>query len=109
LESHKTPSELDHATPDAGASGARKPALAPAFSALVRRAGETGVAGDRFVIAPAAREDLIDKHVRRLDTHPENPRNQANHNVRAFLYSRSRSELAQAFLLDRADLVAHYV
>jgi hypothetical protein len=32
------------------------------------------------------------------------PRNQANHNVR----SRSRSELAQAFLLDRADLLAHY-
>jgi hypothetical protein len=39
---------------------------------------------------------------------PENPRNQANHNVRAFLCSRRRSELAQAFLLDRADLIAHY-
>ena len=33
----------------------------------------------------------------------------ANHNVRAFLYSRSRSErLRRRLLLDRADLVAHY-
>src|SRR6266480_199596 len=32
LESDKTPSELDHAAPDASITGARKPALAPAFS-----------------------------------------------------------------------------
>ena len=52
--------------------------LAPGvFRSFVRRAGETGVAGDRFVIAPAARERTSShKHVRRLDTHPENPRNQ---------------------------------
>ena len=40
---------------------------------------------------------------------PENPRNQANHNVRAFLCSRSRSELARGVPASTAaDLVAHY-
>ncbi len=53
--------DLNNHAPDAGASGARKTTLAPAFSALVRRAGQAGIAGDRFVIAPSTREDLIDQ------------------------------------------------
>jgi len=38
---------------------------------------------------------LIDQHVRRLDTNAEDSRNQANH-------------YTPAFLLDCADLFAHY-
>src|ERR671911_395406 len=88
---------------------ARKTPLAPTSAALVRRAGEAGVAGDGSAIAQVAREDLIDQHVRRLDAHAEDPPNEANHRVRAFIPSRGRRELAQAFLLDRVDLLAHDV
>ena len=38
MESEKTPSELDHAAPDASVSGARKTALAPADAACFARA-----------------------------------------------------------------------
>ena len=55
-----------------------------------------------------AREDLVDQHVRRLNTDPEHSRNEANHRVRAVLRSGSRRELAQTFLLDCADLLAHH-
>jgi hypothetical protein len=47
LESDKAPSELDHAAPDASVTGARKPPLATAFSALIRRPCKAGVAGER--------------------------------------------------------------
>src|SRR5579864_2000677 len=46
--------------------------------------------------------------VRGLNADPKNSRNQPNHRVRAILRSRSGRELAQAFLLDRANLLAHY-
>src|SRR5262245_27031762 len=106
LEPEKTPSQLDHAAPDAGVTGARKTPLAPASAAFVRRAGETGVAGDGLVITQAAREDLIDQHVCRLDANAEDPRNETYHRVRTDLASRDRRKLAQASLLDRADLLA---
>lgn len=87
---------------------ARKTPFASTAAALVGRAGEAGVAGDGLAIAPVAREDLVDQHVRRFDTNAKDAGNQANHPVRAFLLlSRSHRELAQAFLFDRADLVAH--
>jgi hypothetical protein len=93
--------------PGQGGGGARKPPLAPTFSALIRRPGETGVASDRFVIAPAAREHLVDQHVRRLDTDPKDSGNQANHRGRAVVCGGSCHELAQAFALDDTDLLAH--
>ena len=66
------------------------------------------LAGDGFTIAPLAREDLVDQHVRRFDTNAKDTGNQADHRVRAFLLRRrSHRELAQAFLFDRADLVAY--
>ena len=85
LEPEKTPSELDHAAPDAGIAGARKSLLASTSAALVRRAGEAGVAGDGLAITQVAREDLVDQHVRGLDADAEDPCNQTNHRVRALL------------------------
>jgi hypothetical protein len=81
--------------------------LQPASAALVRRAGEAGVAGDSLAIAQVAREDLVDQHLRRLDANAEEARNETYHRVRAFLPGRGRREFAQASLLDRADLLAH--
>src|SRR5712671_3212056 len=87
---------------------ARKTPFASTAAALVGRAGKTGVAGDGLAIAPLAREDLVDQHVRRFDTSAKDTGNQADHRVRAFrLRGRSHRELAQAFLFDRTDLVAH--
>src|SRR5262245_34691083 len=108
LEPEKTPSQLDHATPHASVSGACKTPLAPASAALVRRAGEAGITGDSLAIAQVARGDLVDEHVRRLDTNAEEARNETYHRVRAFLASGGRREFAQASLLDRADLLAHH-
>jgi hypothetical protein len=107
LEPEKAPSQLNHAAPDASAAGTRKTPFAPASAALDRRAGEAGEAGDGSAIAQVAREDLINLHIRRLDAHAEHPPNEANHRVRAFVPSRGCRELAQAFLLDRVDLLAH--
>src|SRR5437867_12209776 len=90
LEPEKTPGQLNHAAPDAGVTGARKTPLAPTSAALVRRAGEAGVAGDSLAIAQVAREDLIDEHVRRLDANAEEARNETYHRVRALLPSRGR-------------------
>jgi hypothetical protein len=98
---------LDHAAPDAGVAGARKTSLAPASTALVRRAGKPGIAGDGFAIAQVAGEDLVDQHIRRLNTNTEDPCKEANHRVRTFPSSRGRRKLAQTFLLDRADLLAY--
>ena len=75
LEPEKTPSKLDHATPDAGVAGARKTLLAPPFAALIRRAGQPGIAGDGLAIAQMTRQDLVDQHVRRLDANADDPRN----------------------------------
>jgi hypothetical protein len=68
LEPDKTPSQLDHAAADADIAGARKTPFASTAAALVGRAGQAGVAGDGPAIAPVAREDLVDQHVRRFDT-----------------------------------------
>src|SRR5262245_63435399 len=54
----KRQAKLDHPTADASVTGARKTPFAPASTALIRRAGETGVAGDRIAVAPVAREHL---------------------------------------------------
>ena len=105
LESEKAPSELDHAAPNASVTGARKAPLAPASSALIGGAGKAGVASDRLAVAPVAREDLVDQHVRRLNTDAEDARNETYHRVRAFLWG--RCELAQVALFDRTDLFAH--
>src|SRR5215210_4404483 len=92
------------------------PALARPFSrrllpsppaALVRRAGEAGIAGDRLAVPQAARQDLAHEHVRSLDADPDDPRDEANHRRRTFLRG-SRRELAQAILLDFLDLLAHH-
>src|SRR5258705_12563547 len=89
-------------------AGADSTRVRPAGAALVGRAGKTGVAGDGLAIAPVAREDLVDQHVRRFDTSAKDTGNQADHRVRAFrLRGRSHRELAQAFLFDRTDLVAY--
>jgi hypothetical protein len=74
---------------------------------MLGRAGEAGVAGDRLAIAQVARENLVDQHVRRLDANADDPHNETYHGVRAFLPIRGRRELAQASLLNRADLLAH--
>src|SRR6266478_6290428 len=53
------------------------------------------VAGDGLAIAPVAREDLVDQHVRRFDTSAKDTGNQADHRVRAFrLRGRSHRMLA---------------
>lgn len=49
----------------------------------------------------------MDQNVGRLDANAEDSCNEANHHVRAFIFSRGRRELVQAFVLDRADLLAH--
>src|SRR5260370_18447524 len=46
LEPEKTPSQLDHATPDAGVAGARKTPFASTTAALVGRPGKPGVSAD---------------------------------------------------------------
>ena len=107
LKPEKTPSQLDHATPNARIAGTRKTSLAPAAAALVRRAGKASIAGDRPAIAQVPREELVDQHVGRLDADTAEARSEANHRVRAFISCRGRRELAQAFVLNRADLLAH--
>src|SRR5260221_12102955 len=84
LEPDKTPSQLNHAAADADIAGARKTPFASTTAALVDRASKAGVAGDGLAIAPVAREDLVDQHVRRFDTSAKDPGNQSDHPGRAF-------------------------
>src|SRR5207302_9733069 len=44
LEDQKAPGQLDHAAADTTVAGAGKTLLAPALAALVRRAGQSGIA-----------------------------------------------------------------
>ena len=61
----------------------------------------------RLRVIREQREHLVDQHVCCLNTDPEDSPNEANHRVRAVLCRRCRRELAQTFLLKRADLFAY--
>lgn len=63
LKPEKTPSQLDHAAPDASIAGTRKTFLAPAAAALVWGAGKASVAGDGPAIAQVPRENLVERAV----------------------------------------------
>ena len=66
------------------------PALASPFSrrsraALVRRAGQAGIARHRPPVAQVARQDLVHQHVGGLDANPDDPRQQPHHRMAALL------------------------
>src|SRR3954464_10133817 len=107
LEDEEAPGELDHAAPHPRVTRLGETLLPSPPAALVRRAGEAGIAGDRLAVPQAARQDLAHEHVRSLDADPDDPRDEANHRRRTFLRG-SRRELAQALLLDVLDLLAHH-
>ena len=83
----------------------REALLPPPLAALVRRAGQAGIARDRFSISQLARQYLIDEHVRCLDADANNACKQANHRMRAFLRRSSLFDPLQTLLLNFFDLV----
>jgi hypothetical protein len=84
LEHEEPPSELDHASPDAGIASPGETFFSSPLAALVRRAGETSVASDRSLISQVARQYLVHEHVCRLNADAEDAGQQPNHRVRSF-------------------------
>src|SRR5207244_10732627 len=76
LEDQKAPGQLYHAAADPAVAGAGQSLLAPAHAALVRRAGQSGIARNSSAIAQIARQRLIHQHVGGLNADAKNPCNQ---------------------------------
>jgi hypothetical protein len=109
LEPQTTPRQSEHAGVDASVTSAGKAPLTPAFAALVWGAREAGVASDGLTVAELTREDLVDKHICRLNADADDPRDKMDHSVSAFLFIAISFELLQACSLNRSDLVTHHV
>src|SRR3954464_2738307 len=100
LEQQKAPGQLHPAATDSGVAGLGQAFLPPSGAALVRRAGETRVAGDSSAVAQVAGEDLMHEHVGGLDANPDYPGQQTHHRMRPLVGLRR-----QALLPDFLDLL----
>src|SRR4051794_21778110 len=105
LEAQEAPGELEHAAAHPGVAHPGQALLPPPGPALVRRAGQPGVARQRLAVPQLAREHLAHQHVRRLDADPDRPGQQADHRVRPVLGGLLQPP--EACRLDLRDLVAH--
>src|SRR3954447_9535293 len=84
LMQQKAPGQLDHPTAHAGVARLGEPFLPSFAAALVRRAGEAGIARHRPPVSQVPGQDLVHEHVRGLKANPDHLRQQANHRVRPF-------------------------
>jgi hypothetical protein len=78
VKAQKTPRQLDHAATDPTVAGPRQPLLARRLPRQASRSSRRHCS----LLPRVAREDLMHRHVRRVDADPDDPRNQANHGAR---------------------------
>src|SRR5215217_4107883 len=104
LMQQKAPGQLDHPAAHAGVARLGEPFLTPPAPALVRRAGEAGIARHRPSIPQIAPEDLVHEHVCGLKAHPDHLGQQANHGIRPCA---GLLQPVAACRLDLLDLLRH--
>src|SRR5262245_17837341 len=67
LMHQETPSDVDHATADAGIAGPRKSPLTSLLTALVRCTCEARISREGLPIPQLTAEDLVNRHIRGLN------------------------------------------
>src|SRR5215207_6251740 len=103
LEPQEAPGQRDHPAAHPRVAGLGEPFLSPPTAALVRRAGEAGIARHRPSVPQGPGQDLVHQHVGGLNPDPEDARQQAYHGVGPRL--RVLLKLVQTRRFDLSDLV----
>src|SRR5258708_13462789 len=104
LEDQRPPGQWAHGAADPAVAGAGQSLLAPALAALVRRAGQSGIARNSSAIAQIARQHLIHQHVGSFDADAQNLCDQTNHRVGTCRCGGGFSKPAQTVAFDWADM-----
>src|SRR6516165_10441515 len=81
LEAQEPPRQLHEAATDSSIARLCQTPLAAFSTAFVGGSCDAGVAGDRSPISEVSRQDLLNQHVRCLDSHSDNARQKSNHCV----------------------------
>ncbi len=83
LEPQEPPGQLHQATSDPCIAGLGQTPFAAFGAALIGRSRDAGIAGHGSAVPQVSRQDLLHQHVRRLDAHADDARQEPHHRVPA--------------------------